>query len=424
MDGDPVILRDHVIDNEVFALVVQTRHGDTVATTAVHQQNFARRIGGARYVPAPKGGGAADGLSEVGHLSSTMTEKCMAAMIPADGQKTVVVSSPEVMGDERQKVEILAEHERAVAAIDPGVIFGPDMAVPEAIQDALSKQDGLADHVTGLSSPNRGLSIDDNGYTGIGVAEAVRTVYGDMLAGRTVSIQGFGAVGAHTARLLAQAGARIVAVSNVQGALVAEGDVALEVEAMFQAWLSAHSDDWIRSYSAPGVRLETSPNVLFSTPAEIVIPAARTSVLATAEELDVIRGKENPDARDVAEFFAQTGVKVVAEGANHPLSEAAEAYLEQHSVIVLPDYIINCGGLIGCWVEWEARHEGKAGNSSEMAESARERVRVTVRQNVDELRRVTRGAREAAGQIVNRNRDRLQAGSVQQRPRLLGASRH
>lgn len=409
MDGDPHIWRNHQIDDELFALVVQTRHGDTVATTAVHQQNFTRRIGGVRCVPFPKNGGAADGLSEVGHLSSTMTDKCMAAMIPADGQKTVVVTTPDVMGDDHKKVAIIAEHQRAVAAIDPGVIFGPDMAVPEPVQDALSQRDGLLDHVTGLSSACRGLSIDHNGYTGIGVAEAVRTVYGDDLAGRTVSIQGFGAVGAHTARLLAQAGARIVAVSNARGVLVAEGGGALDVDAMFQLWLSTQKDDWLRSYSAPGVRYEAEPNALFAVPAEIVVPAARTSVLATADELDEIRAGENADVDDVAKFLAATGVKLVAEGANHPLSEAAQEYLEERGVIVLPDFIVNCGGLIGCWVEWEARHSGHDERVAQMGDEARDRVRRTVRENVEELRRSGIGARAAAEKIVQRNRERLRA---------------
>lgn len=406
MDGDPIVWRNHVIDGETFALVVQTRHGDTVATTAVHQQNFSRHIGGVRCVLPPKEGGAADGLSEVGHLSSTMTEKCMAAMIPADGQKSVVVTTPEVMADQEKKVAILAEHERVAASLDPGVIFGPDMAVGEAVQDALSHQDGLLDHVTGLSSRNRGLSIDDNGYTGIGVAEAIRTVYPD-LEGRTVSIQGFGAVGAHTARLLAQAGARVVAVSNALGALVADGGAALDVEAMFQAWTAVRGDHWIRSYSAPGVRMLGDPNALFDTHAEIFVPAARTSILATAAELDEVRRKENPDVRAVESFLANTGVKLVAEGANHPLSKPAEEYLERHGVIILPDYIINSGGLIGCWVEWKARHSGEAGNTSDMADSARERVRSTVRNNTEELRRSNQPAREAAARIVQHNRERL-----------------
>jgi glutamate dehydrogenase/leucine dehydrogenase len=407
MDGDPLILRDHVISGELFSLVVQTRHGDTVATTAVHQQNFPRHIGGVRCVLPPKNGAATDGLAEVGHLSSTMTEKCMAAMIPADGQKTVVVTTPEVMQDDALKVAILAEHERAVVAVDPGVIFGPDMAVPEAIQDALSREDGLLDHVTGLSSRNRGLSIDDNGYTGIGVAEAVRTVYGDTLAGRTVSIQGFGAVGAHTARLLAEAGARVVAVSNARGALVADSGGALDVETMFQAWSSSHGDEWIQAYSAAGVRYEADPNTLLATPAEIVVPAARTSVLATAAELDEIRQTENPEVRDVAGFLERTGVKLVAQGANHPLSEDAELYLEKHGVVVLPDYIINCGGLIGCWVEWEARHSNTPVIFSDIASSATDRVRETVCANVGLLYAQNTAVRAAARQITLENRGRL-----------------
>jgi glutamate dehydrogenase (NAD(P)+) len=410
MDGEPRILRNHTINGVTFALVVQTRHGESVATTAVHQQEFPRHIGGARCVLFPKDDGAADGLSEVGRLSSTMTEKCMAASIPADGQKTVVVTTPEVVGDDggkgdnEKKVAILAAHQRAVVALDPGVIFGPDMAVPEAVQDLLSKEAELQDHVTGLSSGNRGLSIDANGYTGIGVAEGVRTVFGETLAGRTVSIQGFGAVGAHTARLLARAGARVVAVSNEKGVLIA--DDALDIETVFDAWVSAGGDDWIKSYSAPAVRLETDPSVLFSIPAEIFVPAARTSVLAVAGELEE-RRKERPDVRDVAEFLSQTGVKLVAEGANHPLSEAAEEFLEQRGVIILPDYIVNCGGLIGCWVEWEARHSGHDERLAEMGDKAQARVRKTVRANVEELRRSGMGGRAAGKMIVQRNRERL-----------------
>lgn len=408
MDENARIWREHAINGKTFALVVQTRHGDTIATTAVHEQNFSRRIGGVRCILPPKNGRTVEGLAEVGHLSSTMTDKCMAAMIPADGQKSLVVTTPEILEDDRKRVAILTAHERAVISLDPGVIFGPDMKVSETIQDALSRQDGLLDHLTGFSSDNRGLSIDLNGYTGFGVAQAIQTVYpGAKLEDRTVSVQGFGAVGAHTALLMARAGARVVAVSNELGALVADGGAALDVEAMFQAWAAAGNDEWIRSYSAPGVRMVQDPHVLFETEAEIFIPAARTSILATAAELDKVRLNENPSVRGVEYFFAKTGVRLIAEGANHPLSEAAEEYLEQRGVVILPDYIINCGGLIGCWVEWEARHGGFADAYDELAKSAREQVRKTVRSNVEELRLSSSPARAAGVEIVMRNRERL-----------------
>lgn len=407
MDGEPEVCRGRVIKGKTFALVVKTRHGDTVATTAVHEQNFLRHIGGVRCVLPPKDGTSDEGLTEVGNLASTMTEKCMAAMIPADGQKTVVVTTPDVMEDAQKKVAVLAEHERAVIAFDPGVIFGPDMAVPESIQDALSRRPGLQDHVTGLSWDHRGLSIDSNGYTGIGVAEAIRTVYpSGELTGRAVIIQGFGAVGAHTARLLAQAGARVVATSNALGALIAD-DGALDVATMFQLW-SARGDDWISAYSAPGVRMIEDPTALFKVKADIFVPAARTSILATAAELADVRN-ENADVQGVEEFFAATGVKLIAEGANHPLSEAAEDYLEQRGVVVLPDYIINCGGLIGCWLEWEARHDGTSGDYDRLAESAIARVQNRVRTNVEKLRASSASARAAGAEIVAHNRESLSA---------------
>jgi glutamate dehydrogenase/leucine dehydrogenase len=128
-----------------------------------------------------------------------------------------------------------------------------------------------------------------------------------------------------------------------------------------------------------------------------------------AGELAEIRAKENPSVRDVADFLSQTGVKLVAEGANHPLSVAAEEFLEQHGVIVLPDFIINCGGLIGCWDEWEARHSGDYERIAQMGEVSKARVRDTVRANVEELRRSGIGARAAAERIVQRNRERMLA---------------
>jgi glutamate dehydrogenase (NAD(P)+) len=408
MSSDPIIHRNFLIGDTTFALVVQTFHGDTVATTAVHRQDFPRHIGGARCVL--RRDGTDDGLTEVAHLSSTMTEKCIAAMIPADGQKTVVVTSQEVIDSLERRVEILAEHERCVAALDPGVIFGPDMEVGEDVQDALAALDGLYDHVTGLSAECRGLSIDKNGYTAVGVVEAVRAFRGgDSLEGATVTVQGFGAVGAHTAHLLHDLGARVRAISNKLGMLAATGDGRLDIPKIFALW-EAHEDDCLRLWheqSRGATRLEADADALFEIPGSIFIPAARTSVLAMSEELEEIRRGENARVRDIAEFLDRTGVELIAEGANHPLSEEAQRFSQERGVAVLPDFIINCGGLIGCWVEWEARHTSFTGDLSEVGIRAQERVRATVRANVKELRGSRLPARDAAEQIVRRNRQKL-----------------
>jgi glutamate dehydrogenase (NAD(P)+) len=409
MDGEPVIRRDVAIEGEPFALVVQTRHGDAVATTAIHRQAFERRMGGARFVPA-EGDGPRDGLAEVGHLSSAMTEKALAAMIPADGQKTVIVAPPEVVGDEDRKVAILAEHIRAVVAEDPGATFGPDINVGEEIQDRLAAEPDLLDHVTGLSTRARGLSIDRYGYTAEGVVQSIRVALGGRVRGVRVSVQGFGAVGAHAARLLGEAGARLVVASNARGTLIAGDNGDLDAAELFSLW-QARGDDSLAAYRErhPDVGFATDPDVLLDVPVDVFVPAARTSVLAMADELDGIRRAENPHVRDAVEFHRRTGARLIAEGANHPLSENAELYLEEQGVRILPDYIVNCGGLIGCRVEWEERRKpAELQDLDGLARAALERIHRTIDTNVGELLVSEHSARNAAKEIVRRNRGRLQ----------------
>lgn len=417
MDGEPEIRRNQPLEpgGEPFALVVTTRHGGTVATTAVHRQKFQRRIGGARFVLAGDlKTESAD--AEVAHLSSGMTHKCAAAEIDADGQKSVIVTTKAVINDSEAKTAILVEHIRAVRELDPGVIFGPDMQVPEAIQNAVSEVDGLLNHVTGLSVSHGGLSIDTRGYTAEGVMEGVRTVFPDEWLGRmTATVQGFGAVGAHMARLLNRAGVRVRAVSNARGMVAARDGGALDVEALFAAWEEG-GDEAVQRFAeageSAGLRWSREPDALYEEPCDIFVPAARTAVLAMPDQLEHVREMENPDAQDVTRFAARTGVRMVAEGANAPLTREAERYLEARGVVVLPDYIANCGGLIGCWVEWERREGGSRPSPEELDAlhgDALRRVRQTVRRNVERLLDRRQGLRELADGMVD---DLLNGGSA------------
>lgn len=405
MNEPPIVKRNITIDGERFALVVATHHVGAEATTAIHRNDFPRHIGGARFVEET------GGLSEVGHLSSTMTEKCMAAMIPADGQKTVIVTGRDSLTEER-RAEILIEHVRVVKELDPGIIVGPDMNNPESVQDRAARAEGLLDHFTGLSEAGRGLSIDTNGYTAHGLVAAVRACVDDgLLANQRVSIEGFGAVGAHTARLLSELGAKVVAVNN-KDVLLTNAD-GLDIPALFANRL-AHGDAGLKLYAsnATNIGVSHTPDDIFQVPADIFVPAARTDILATAAELENVRKTENRDVRNVADFHAATGVRLVVEGANHPLSEDAERWLESKGVRILPDFIVNCGGLIGCWVEWEARHRDGLKpivDLNRVGHDALERIRRTVAENVKELLSAKMPAREAAEQIVRRNREKLLA---------------
>jgi glutamate dehydrogenase (NAD(P)+) len=400
MELAPVVQRDIVIDEEPFVLVVTTHHEGAVATTAIHKNDFEHHIGGARFVES------AEGLEEVGHLSSTMTEKCMAAMIPADGQKSVIVTGSATPPSEETRAAILIDHVRFLKGLDPGVIVGPDMNNPESVQDRASRAEGLLDHFTGLSEAAGGLSIDTYGYTAQGLVAAIRACIDDAaLAHQRISIQGFGAVGAHTARLVAELGAKVVAVNTKDVLLVDRNG--LDVPALFARWRE-HGDEGLNQLTGEGISRE--PNEIFRVPTDIFVPAARTGVLAMADELPHVRETENHDVRDVADFHAATGVRLIVEGANHPISTEAEHWLESKGVRVLPDFIVNCGGLIGCWVEWEARHrdgQHSSGNLHAIGQRALEHIRTTVTNNVKELLAAKMPARDAAQQIVRRNREKL-----------------
>jgi glutamate dehydrogenase (NAD(P)+) len=406
MFDPPIAERNIDIDGERFALVVTTHHDGAVATTAVHRNDFPRHIGGARFVEETAG------LSEVGHLSSTMTEKCMAAMIPADGQKTVIAVGPLDNVSEERRAEILIEHVRAVRELDAGVIVGPDMNNPESVQDRAARADGLLDHFTGLSEVNRGLSIDKHGYTAHGLVAAVRACIDDAsLKTQRVSIQGFGAVGAHTARLLSELGAKVVAVNNKD--ILLTNPNGLDIPSLF-ANRDAHGDEGLKHYVSDetGFQISHTPDDIFRVPADIFVPAGRTDILTLANDLDHVRKTENPDVRDVAEFYAATGVRLIVEGANHPISPEAERWLESKGVRILPDFIVNCGGLIGCWVEWEARHRDglkPVVDLGRVGHDALERIRKTVAENVKELLSANMSARNAAALIVTRNREQLMA---------------
>jgi glutamate dehydrogenase (NAD(P)+) len=404
MIDPPITERNIEIDGVQFALVVTTHHEGAIATTAVHRNDFPRHIGGARFVEET------GGLSEVGHLSSTMTEKCMAAMIPADGQKTVIAVGPLDDVTEERKAEILIEHVRAVKELDTGVIVGPDMNNPESVQDRAAQADGLLDHFTGLSETNRGLSIDKHGYTAHGLVAAIRACIDDAsLREQRVSIQGFGAVGAHTARLLAELGAKVVAVNNKDVLLTNPNG--LDIPALF-ANREAHGDEGLKHFVSndSGFQISHTPDDIFCVPAGIFVPAGRTDILTMADDLDHVRKTENPDVRDVADFFAATGVRLIVEGANHPISPEAEHWLESKGVRILPDFIVNCGGLIGCWVEWEARHRDglkPVVDLDRVGHEALARIRKTVAENVKELLSADMPARDSAVRIVERNRARL-----------------
>lgn len=408
--------RDVPINGEVYKVLVETVHpcgsfGDLRACTAVHEHCFARRIGGVRFVP----GEAPKDRTELGELAEAMTWKSALAAVPADGEKTVVYC-PHGLPQAADMAQILAAHLAELKTADPGVIFGPDINCNEQVMDRLAHFHGQADHVSGLLEERGGLSIDRQGYTASGMEAALLAAakrLGWNLRAMRATIQGFGAVGAHVAHKLKPHGVAIRAISNFHGALVATTDEGLDVEHLFERW-QTEGDGAFQRYAsaAPRGSRYADRDAIFKEPSEIFVPAARTDILAMPNEIP-----EYPGAMDVIRFAEASGARIILEGANHPLTAASEKFLETRGVFILPDYLVNCGGLIGCWADWVYREEleGPEGAAwhDKLNVTAPSYVSEIVSRNIPRVLDLTGGRpdgiREATRGLAKERRDELAA---------------
>ena len=164
--------------------------------------------------------------------------------------------------------------------------------------------------------------------TGRGVAivaqEAARAA-GVDLAGARVAVQGFGNVGSHAAEAFARLGCRVVAVSDVAGAV--RNPRGLDVDELLRRARSGVTGH-------DGMDVERIDNAeLLATDCEVLVPAAVGGVLHEGNA-DRVRAR------------------LVVEGANVPLTPGADRALAERGTIVVPDVLANAGGVIVSYLEW------------------------------------------------------------------------
>ena len=379
-----IYVEKNVIVNEIgLAILIKTQHGDMTAMTAIHTRQHPWRQGGVRFAVNAN-------EIELAHLALGMTEKALAADIPIDGMKCLVVCPGGVPAAAQDRAKILADHIKLVKEVEPNAVFGPDMNCQEDVLDIVYADHGLKKSVTGLSKHNGGLEIDKNGFTAIGVFEAIETAT-ELMANNlsTASIQGFGAVGAHLAGLLQLANYSVVAISNIDGCLAAlNGELDVVASSPENCGRTFRDFDQLKTtYQEIGhVFFDARPERLFNCRADIVTLAARTSVLARENELSNAR-KENKDVVAVEAMYEAVRPMLIVEAANHPLSEAAERFLSDRDVVILPDILINCGGMIGCWYEYKHRETLITKNTTfdHALERCLDYTRNIIKKNVREL---------------------------------------
>ncbi|HEY8497660.1 MAG TPA: Glu/Leu/Phe/Val dehydrogenase, partial [Limnochordales bacterium] len=283
--------------------------------------------GGIRYHPQVT-------LDEVTALAMWMTWKCAVMNLPFGGAKGGVVCDPRRLSPR----ELEALTRRFTAEIS--AIIGPDRDIPAPdvytnpqvmawIMDTYSMQQGRPVPAVVTGKPVAvGGSLGREQATGRGCAicveEAARRI-GLDLRGARVAVQGFGNVGCYAALHLERMGARVVAVGDSQAAVVDEGG--LPVQELI-AYKRARGS--LRGF---GGREPLPPEAVLEVPCDVLVPAALEGAI-TADNAERIRAR------------------IVAEGANGPVTPEADEILARRGVLVIPDILANAGGVTVSYFEW------------------------------------------------------------------------
>jgi glutamate dehydrogenase/leucine dehydrogenase len=255
-------------------------------------------------------------------LARAMTWKSAAAGLPHGGAKSVIFGDPRMPVS--QKEEIIRAFAGSIRDLSD-YIPGPDMGTDELCMGWIKDETGRA---LGLPSAVGGIPLDEIGATEFGLAACVdvaASVANLELKGARVVMRGFGAVGKHAARFLAEKGAILVAASDTSGTLA--DPAGLDIAGLIALKNAGQS---LRGHNR-GQKLDT--DAILDIPCEIWIPAARP---------DVVRG-DNVD---------RLNTRLIAEGANIPCTPEAEAALHARGVTVIPDFIANAGGVICAAMEY------------------------------------------------------------------------
>jgi glutamate dehydrogenase (NAD(P)+) len=280
-------------------------------------------IGGLRMAPDVR-------TEECVRLARAMTLKNAAAGLPHGGGKSVLRGDPHMPPERKERLIRAFAH---ALRHEEDYIFGPDMGTDETCMAWVKDEIGRA---VGLPRAVGGIPLDEIGATGWGIRHAAEVAAAHCrldLRGARVVIQGFGAVGKHSARFLAECGAVLIAASDSGGAIYnATGiDVARLIALKGSGKSVGDYDD--------GRRLER--DAILDVECDIWIPAARP---------DVVR-EEN---------VGRLKARMVLQGANIPFTPGAEQALPERGILVIPDFIANAGGVICAAMEYRGATQAAA----------------------------------------------------------------
>lgn len=334
----------------IFSIPFQRDNGELEVYTAYRvQYNFARgpAKGGIRYHPGVT-------LDEVTALAFWMTWKCSVVDLPFGGGKGGVTCDPSKLS--------IGEIERITRryAAELVEVIGPDKDVPAPDVGTTPQimawfMDTYSMHVRqNVPGVVTGKPIEIGGSrgrveaTGRGVSLVVLDELEKLkipAKGARVIVQGFGNVGSITAKLLGEAGCKIIGISDVTGAYLNERGI--DIPGAIAYAQEHHSLDGYRG----GDR--ATNDQLLEHACEVLVPAALEKVL-TAQNAGRIKAR------------------LIAEGANGPTAPDADAILRDKGIVVIPDIVANAGGVIVSYFEWAQDRQGYFWKEAEVNERLKE----------------------------------------------------
>jgi len=293
-------------------IVAVPETGEPLGHVAIDSLIQDRAHGGLRMAPVVR-------EDELRSLAHTMTLKYGFLRMPFGGAKGGVRGDPEAATPIREAT--LTAFGRALAPLLLARLYAP---APDMGTDAVDIR--RVYQAAGAPVSSRQLRVEQSGrHTALTVFHAARRaaeVLGLSLAGSRVAIEGFGKVGRPLADLLHDAGASIVAVSTMSGA--AYDPEGLDLGRM-HALAAEHGRKAVEAY---GRKHWLPCTALLELPVDILLPCA---------------GFESIHAGNADRIRA----RLVCPGANNPVAPDAEEALRGRGVLVVPDFVANCGGVLG-----------------------------------------------------------------------------
>ena len=326
-----------------------------------HNTALGPTKGGIRYHPEVS-------LDESRALAMWMTWKCALMNLPYGGAKGGVIVDPKALSER----ELEAMTRRYTTEIS--LFIGPEMDIPAPdvgtdarvmawIMDTYSMHRGYSVPAVTTGKPLAvGGSAGREYATGLGITYVTRALLrrrlGLHLEDATVAIQGFGNVGSWAARMMHERGARVVAVSDVGGAVYDE-------RGLDPRHLKRYAEEAGSVQGYPRADSMTNEELL-ELNVDVLIPAALEGQI----------NKENAD---------RVKARVIAEGANGPTTPEADRILEEKGILIIPDILCNAGGVVVSYFEWVQDLQAFSWDESEI----RHQMKRKLLDNLDDVLAIT-----------------------------------